>query len=418
MNNRENKYEIINERGEETEREVVESKPSLAEVKFLRESEEQVDMLVLLPSFLSAYLKTQDLPDSYVELKKRIQEEVLKRFQGIDVEVIPSSGTIDADGFMHIHDNSLGNFNFSVYYSVYNALTRYNPDTVLLDLSETTSYLTYYTSDAAKLAIQDYYITKRKADIPLIEFSTDFANKIITLKKSTIRNVDISDYLTSQEIKLAKGMPTLSKSELFAIGRALQLGFPLALLYLLNGIEELTKPEDFMQKIEESITVSKKEQEKEYLVSSGVRAYNTAPYYFMGYHFIEAYKVKSETGEYTLDDLLKLIDVYNEPARSLIKRELEILKRLAGLKDDGEYILDYLIRLGNSRVLDWLENVPIGESKIDCEISEYEMISHAGMGRYFTIVNRDKDGKIKISYAQECLKDITNWIKSLGKEGE
>nr|WP_230955511.1 hypothetical protein [Sulfolobus acidocaldarius] len=46
------------------------------------------------------------------------------------------------------------------------------------------------------------------------------------------------------------------------------------------------------------------------------------------------------------------------------------------------------------------------------------MISHAGMGRYFTIVNRDKDGKIKISYAQECLKDITNWIKSLGKEGE
>ena len=403
-------YSVVDEKGIETENVVKNCKPSLAEFSFLKEDKE-VKLVVLLPSFLSSLLN--DPPTSFSLLEEALKEVVLQKFpeiNGNSVYVLPSTGTFRNNNILHIHEGGIGNFNLFAYLYVYEELRKEDPEVVMIDLSETSSYLTYVTLNAVKLAIEDYAFTNKK-QLSLIKIASDFSNRIVTLDKEVIKDVEIQKYLTS-DIKLAKGMSTEGKSELYGIGKALELGFPLALIYLLREANELIKPEEFKGKILEGLQIQK--NEGTYSLLASVRASMTAPYYFMGYHFVEATK-KLVEGDITLDKLYEVMDYYTGATKALIKRELEIIKKLSQLVKDGEYLLDTLIRIGNTRVLDWLEGKVSEGSKVKCEISEEEMVSHAGMGRKFTKVTKDGD-TITVKYAEECLNSIISWVKSIGRE--
>lgn len=408
----EQEYNVVDSRGNENEIMIKDYKPSLAEYSFLKEDVKDVKMIILLPSFLTASLN--DLPDSYSLLENSLKDLVIQKFPTAregDIYVLPSSGTFkSSNNVIHIHDGGIGNFNLFIYMDIYEELRKEDPEVVMLDLSETSSYLSYITSNAVRLAIEDYAFNNKK-QLMLIELASEFSNRIVTLRKTLMKDVNIHQYLKS-DIKLAKGMSTQGKSELYGIGNALELGFPLALIYLLREAVDLVSPEEFRKKVLENIQVRK--NNGTYSLIASLRASMTSPYYFIGYHFVEANK-KIIEGEITLDKLNELMDYYTGATRALIRREIEIIRKLSQLVRDGEYLLDSLIRMGNTRVLDWLDGRVYEGSKVRCEITEEEMVSHAGMGRKFTKVSKDGNN-ITVKYAEECLDNVLSWIKSLGRE--
>ncbi|BCU70888.1 TM1812 family CRISPR-associated protein [Stygiolobus caldivivus] len=413
INTSEKEYKVVDSRGNETETIVKSYKPSLAEYSFLKEETTDVKILAFLPSFLATNLN--ELPTSYSILENSLKELVMQRLSLPDMNdeifVLPSSGTFkSSSNVLSIHDGGIGNFNFLSYLYTYSKLVSEEPEMVMVDLSEDSSYLAYVTYNAVRLAVEDYAFTHKK-QLMLVELASDFSNRLFPLRKKVIKDVNLHQYLTS-DIKLAKGMNTQGKSELYGIGKALELGFPLALIYLIRETGELISPEEFRKQILEGLQIQK--SNGVFSLTASVRASMSAPYYFMGYHFVETNK-KIVEGEITLDKLNEFLDYYTGATRALIKREIEIIRKLSELVKDGEYLLDSLIRIGNTRVLDWLEGKVYEGGKVKCDITEEEMVSHAGMGRKFTKVNKE-DSVITVKYAEECLDSILSWIKSIGRE--
>ncbi|MFP3233091.1 MAG: TM1812 family CRISPR-associated protein, partial [Sulfolobaceae archaeon] len=154
----EQEYNVVDSRGNENENIIKDYKPSLAEYSFLKEDVKDVKMIILLPSFLTASLN--DLPDSYSLLVNSLKDLVAQKFPAAreaDIYVLPSSGTFkSSNNVIHIHDGGIGNFNFFIYTDIYEELRKEDPEVVMVDLSETSSYLSYITSNAVRLAIEDY----------------------------------------------------------------------------------------------------------------------------------------------------------------------------------------------------------------------------------------------------------------------
>ena len=405
----EKEYKVLDEKGDEVDTIIRSPKASIAEFNYLRDKADKITFITFLPSFLSSSLNS--LPSTYSELESLLRERVSQYSIPIESYLLPANGVFNVNGLTHIHDGGVGNYSFLIYYYTYKMLEEQKPDLIMLDLSETSSYLQYYSLKGIELAVKDYAYNLNSQPL-LMTFSTDYTERLLTLSKEVVKGTEIYSYLSNNELKLAKGFSTIGKSELYGIGIALKLGFPLALSYIIKNAEELISPEEFYKKIVEGLTITR--NEKVFTLRGSFRASTTAPYYFMGYHFVQYHKDLA-LDEVPISKIEESLYLYSEPARSLIKREIEIIKKLSALIDDGEYLLSELIKIGNSRVLDWVSgNVKVND-KTNCNVFEDEMISHAGMGRYFTVVK--KSGKnVTLLYSQECIDNVISWVKSFGKE--
>jgi hypothetical protein len=407
----EKEYKVLDEKGDETDIIIRSPKASIAEFNYLMDKADKVTFLSFLPSFLSSSLNS--LPSTYSELENLLKEKALQYSIPLEAYLLPANGVFNINGLTHIHDGGVGNYSFLIYYYTYKMLEEQKPDLIMLDLSETSSYLQYYSLKGVELAVKEYAYNLNSQPL-LIAFSTDYTERLLTLSREIMKDIEIYNYLSNGELKLAKGFSTVGKSELHGIGIALKLGFPLALSYIIKNVEELISPEEFQKKILEGITITR--NEKVFALKGTFRASTTAPYYFMGYHFVKSHKDLA-LDEVPITKIEESLYLYNEPARSLIKREIEIIKKLSTLIDDGEYLLSELIRIGNSRVLDWVSgNVKVND-KTSCDVFEDEMISHAGMGRYFTIVKKS-GGNVTLSYSQQCIDNVISWVKSFSKQDD
>ncbi|BFH73988.1 hypothetical protein SJAV_19320 [Sulfurisphaera javensis] len=401
------KFTVFDEKGEITSVTYEGINETFAEADFLKENKVDVKISAFLPTTLSYILN--DPPPDYTQLVSVLESEVKNTVPKVDyIHILPSEGEFKN----HFHKERLGNFHFFFYNKLYEDLVKETPDVILLDLSRAFSYFQAYATSATQLAVENYVITTNKRDTLLIEF-TNVNNILTPLFIKDFKKIDFYNYLTKNiKLSTAKGFSTQGKSELYGIGKSLELGFPLALFYLLKNVEKLISPEEFEKMILNSIKVNKSEK---YEVIADFEAHVTAPYYFIGYHFVNQYRKLAEE-EVTIDLLEKFYELFNEPQRNLISREIQILKDLSKIpKEEGEYLLDYLIKLGNTRLIDWLKGEINEEEREECEINEKEMYSHAGLGRKFTKIEV-KEGKIVVKYTESCLDEILSWVKNIGKE--
>lgn len=400
------KFFVFDEKGERTSVEQEGLNETLAEAEFLKDNND-VKIVAFLPTTLSRILS--DPPPDYNQLVQRLEAEVKNRVKVDYVHILPSEGTIGN----HVHHEGLGNFHFLFYLKLYEDLLKESPDAILLDLSRTFSYYQNYTISATQLALDDYVITTNRKNSILIQYAR-IDNTLVPLFIKDFKKVRIYDYLTTN-IKLSKekGFSTQGKSEIYGIGKSLELGFPLILIYLLKNANKLVPPDEFEKMIINSMKVNKGEK---YEIVTNFEAHETAPYYFIGYHFVNSYKKIAEESEISLESLEKLLELFEDPQRKLIVREIEILKDFSKLmKDEEEHLLDYLIRVGNARVIDWMKGKVSEDEKEECDVNEDEMYSHAGLGRKFTKI-MVKEGKIVVKYAENCIDEILSWVKNIGKE--
>lgn len=405
----ENNYIVFDEKGDKTSVGVKALSEALAEVQFLKESKVDTKISFFLPSILSYILS--DPPPDYQKLSEQITNEVKKKIPADYIHLLPSEGVVKT----HSHKGGIGNFHFLFYIKLYEDLMKERPDLVILDLSRTYSYFQAYARSATQLAIEDYVTSLGGKETILIEF-TNINNVLTPIFVKDFKKVRIYEYLTSNiRLSKEKGFSTVGRSDLYGIGKAIELGFPLLLIYLLDRIEKLITPEEFEKTILDSIKVNKSNEKYELIAD--FEAHETAPYYFIGYHFVNTFGKKVGDEGVTLDFLQNLSELFEEPQRNLVRREIEILKdlsKIAGEKE-GKYTLDYLLRLGNTRLLDWIKGEVPEDNKEECEIDENEMYSHAGLGRKLTKIQISQ-GKITVKYASNCLDKILSWIKNLGRK--
>ena len=402
------KYKIFDEKGEKTSVEYEALNESLAEVEYLKDTKIDTKVSVFLPSLLSYVLS--DPPPDYEQLIQQILNEAKNKIPADYTHVLPSEGEIKN----HVHKGGIGNFHFLFYLRLYEDLIKEQPDLVILDLSRTYSYFQIYARSATQLAIEDYVSTNGGKEVFLIEF-VNINNELTPIFTKDFKKIKIQDYLTSNiRLSKEKGFSTQGRSDLYGIGKSLELGFPLLLIYLLRETDKLIKPEEFEKTITSSIKVTKSNEK--YEVVASFDAHENAPYYFMGYHFVNQYKKIVGEGEVTIDSLQKISELFDEHQRNLVDREIDLLRDFSKIpKEKGEYLLDYLIKLGNTRLIDWMKGEIPEEENEECEINEDEMYSHAGLGRKLTKIKISEEG-IAVKYAESCVDKIISWIKNLGKE--
>ena len=402
------KYKIFDEKGEKTSVEYEALNESLAEAEYLKEAKIDTKISVFLPSLLSYAIS--DPPPDYEQLTQQISNEAKNKIPADYVHVLPSEGEIKN----HVHKGGIGNFHFLFYLKLYEDLLKEQPDLVILDLSRTYSYFQAYAKSATQLAIEDYVSTTGGKEVFLIEF-VNINNELTPIFTKDFKKIKIQEYLTANvRLSKEKGFSTQGRSDLYAIGKSVELGFPLLLVYLLRESDKLIRPEEFEKTIISSIKVNKSNEK--YEVVASFDAHENAPYYFMGYHFVNQYKsVVGGEGEVTIDTLQKISELFEEPQRNLVDREIDLLRDFSKIpKEKGEYLLDYLIKLGNTRLIDWMKGEIPEEEREECEINEDEMYSHAGLGRKLTKIKIDEKG-ITVEYAESCIDKIISWIKNLGK---
>jgi len=402
------KYKVFDEKGEKTGIEKEALNETLAEAEYLKETKIETKITAFLPSLLSYVIS--DPPPDYEQLTKQIEDEAKKRISADYIHVLPSDGQVKN----HVHKGGIGNFHFLFYLKLYEDLMKEQPDIIILDLSRTYSYFQAYARSATHLAIEDYIVSTGGREVFIVEF-VNVNNELTPIFTKHFRKVKIQEYLT-ENIRLSKekGFSTQGKSDLYAIGKSIELGFPLLLIYLLRETNSLIKPEEFEKTITSSIKVIKGEK---YEVVANFEAHETAPYYFIGYHFENQYKkIAGEEGEggVSIDLLQKISEMFDEPQRNLVNREIALLKDFSKIvKEKGEYLLDYLVKLGNTRLIDWMKGeIPVEENE-ECEINEDEMYSHAGLGRKLTKIKIDE--KVTVKYAESCVDKLISWIKNLGR---
>jgi len=421
---KESSYHPVDEKGDTIDLTLNTNNSTLAEFNYFKEQKNDLSVLIFLPSTLSYLL--QDPPPDFSALSEEIKSKV-KEVANAEYEahVLPGVGNYVNKSVIHEHKGGIGNYQFLFYLYLYRKIIEYSPNLVILDTSNVSDYEIPSSMTATKLAIDDYVSsTGKEIEYFHINASPSYVDKgeirISLISKTIVKKTNIQDYLTN-EIKLVKildpkekGLNATGKSDMYGIGKCLEYGFPLALLYLLKeaDMKNLVKPEDVEKTIIDSIKISKSPDL--YSLDQGLEAHENAPYYFIGYHFIENYKKFSEGEEYSLDTIAKISENMGRMQRIIIEREIERIKDLISIAKEGEeFSLDYLIKLGNMKVIDWIKKPKI-EEDTECEFEETKLISHAGFGRKFTVVHV-KNG-VYLSYKKECLENVINSVKNLDKE--
>lgn len=415
-------FHPVDERGNSLDVVIKESASFLSEEDFLKDEKFEVSKVVFQSSTLSFTLR--DPPPDYASLEAQLKEKAKEFFGDTRSFVLPSSGVFVSNGVIHDHREGISNYELFLYLNLYKTLIEEVPDLVVLDVSLASSIESLASSRATELAVYDFAsTTKKEVEVMQVASPPCFAEneevKLYATKREVVRKVDLAGFFT-QEIKLVKqagekGINATGKSDIYGVGKAIQYGLPLALLYLVREakLENFVKEEDLERKIKESIKVNK--SEKLYLVEAGLEAHENSIYYYMGYHFIQNYRKLAEGEEFDVDRILEVSELMGEGRRVVINAELERIKELASLLEkETEVSLDYLLKLGEMKVSDWLRKREV-EEETECEFDKVRMVSHAGFERRSTVV-KVKERKILLKYRKECVEEIINGIKNLDKE--
>jgi hypothetical protein len=417
-------YHPVDEKGDTIDLTLNAINSTFAEYNYFKEQKNEVSLLIFLPSTLSYLL--QDPPPDFPSLSEAIKSKVKEIVKGeYELYVLPGVGTFVNKNVVHEHKGGVGNYQFLFYLYLYKKMMEYSPNLVILDTSNVSDYEVPSSMTATKLAIDDYVSsTGKEVEYFQIASSPSYVDKaeirISLISKYIQRNVNIHEYLTD-ELKLIKildpnekGVSATGKSDMYAIGKCLEYGFPLALLYILKetNTKNLVKSEDMEKTIINSIKISKSPEL--YTLDPSLEAHENAPYYFIGYHFIENYKKFAEEDEFSIHTINKISENMGRMQKIIIEREIQRINELVSIAKEGEeFSYDYLINLGNMRVIDWVKKPEISENT-ECEFDETNMILHAGFDRRLTVVHV-KNG-IYLSYRKECLENTINAIKNMDKQ--